>query len=131
MAQPIENPKGQSTNGNSRLCNSHFEHAKSVTILRSEKVVDNKVQKVSQEPKDNPEEQFELGHREGKEHLVDGKEPEVGKATTPLVVENEIPTSKPIDCQNPTSSKCIPFFPLPQRLKKQEKKESTYETLGC
>ena len=65
LAQPIENPKRQLTNGNSRSSNSHIEQAKSTITLRCDKVVDNKVQEVPQEPEDNLEEQLEFVHREG------------------------------------------------------------------
>ena len=54
-AQPIKNPKGQLANGNSGS-NNHFEYAKFVNTLRNGKVLDNKVQEVPREPKDNPEE---------------------------------------------------------------------------
>ena len=122
LAQPVENSKGQSTNGNSRSSNSHFEHAKAITTLRSGKVVDNKVQEALQEAKDDPKEQLKLEHWKGKDPIIKGETPELGKATTPMVVENEVPTSKFIEPQVPTPSKCVPFLPFPQRLKKQEKK---------
>ena len=61
--------------------------------------------------------------------MVEGEELEVGKETTPLIVKKVLPASKSIERQAPTPSKCVPFLSFPQRLKKLEKKESTYETL--
>ena len=41
-----------------------IEHAQAVTTLRSGKVVDNKVQKVPQEPKDSANEQCNKEHKD-------------------------------------------------------------------
>ena len=60
-SQPIENPKGQSTNGNSKLSNSHIEQAKSITTLRSGIIVDNKVKTFPKSLRTIPKNNLNLG----------------------------------------------------------------------